>query len=370
MKRKPSIFHRRLPIDFGEELFCPVPVQNSALVDSVFNLQLSTFSNGCGRGLLFGSSHVTCQSSLRRRRAFTLVELLVVLALLSLITFALMAVFSTTQRAFRASLTQSDSLEGGRAVMDLIAGDLETLTPSYDVSNYFLNASGQPVTSNAVNFCELVNPNFAFPPSPLIQGLVGSASGAQRTNILENFFILGKGNLNGVPSWIATGYYVTNALADGTLYPLYRFYMTTNASSGAHGANGLYEIFAGLNVTNNLVWSHLMDGVVNLTVHAFDTNGVWITNGYYGPVGVPVNIPAQNVVCFGTTYGEMNCLFFSNAVPASVEVTLGTIEDRTMDHAEGLTGMNQSNYLANSAAQVHLFTRRVWIRNVDPTAYQ
>jgi type II secretory pathway component PulJ len=43
---------------------------------------------------------------------------LVVVSLLSLIVLALMAVFNSTQRAFRASITQTDVLEGGRATMD------------------------------------------------------------------------------------------------------------------------------------------------------------------------------------------------------------------------------------------------------------
>ena len=63
--------------------------------------------------------------------AFTLVEMLVTLALLSLIVLALMAVFNSTQKAFRASLTQTDMLESGRMAMGLIASDLEAMTPSY-----------------------------------------------------------------------------------------------------------------------------------------------------------------------------------------------------------------------------------------------
>ena len=41
--------------------------------------------------------------------------MLVTLALLSLIVLALMTVFNSTQTAFRASLTQTDILESGRA---------------------------------------------------------------------------------------------------------------------------------------------------------------------------------------------------------------------------------------------------------------
>jgi prepilin-type N-terminal cleavage/methylation domain-containing protein len=378
-----------MPVDFGDELLCPVPVRNTALFlnghrpaapSAKINGNHATASpspRGEGELNFYGSpalrdksilsnSKLKTQNSKLRGRGFTLVEILVVLALLSLIVYALMVVFNGTQRAFRASLTQTDSLESGRAVMGLIAGDLETMIPSDDVSNYFIN-NGLIETSNAVNFSTFVNANFAFPPSPLYQSLVGSPDGALRTNVLENIFILGKGNLNGVPSWIGTGYFCNSNLPDGTLYPLYRFYMTTNASSGGSGANGLYLQFTGFQITNNTVWSHLMDGVVNLTAHAYDTNGVWITNGYYGNIN-PV-IPVQNVVFFGNTYGEVNCLFYSNAVPASVQITLGTIEDRVLQHAEALSGIPQSNYLANAAGQVHLFTRRVWIRNLDLTAY-
>ena len=81
--------------------------------------------------------------SLRRftRAAFTLVEMLVTLALLSLIVLALMTVFNSTQKAFRASLTQTDILESGRLAMGLITSDLEAMTPS-----------SSPVNTNRRNF--------------------------------------------------------------------------------------------------------------------------------------------------------------------------------------------------------------------------
>ena len=52
--------------------------------------------------------------------------MLVTLALLSLIVLALMTVFNSTQKAFRASLTQTDILESGRLAMGLITSDLES----------------------------------------------------------------------------------------------------------------------------------------------------------------------------------------------------------------------------------------------------
>ena len=100
-----------------------------------------------------------CQGPVRRRnfsgqaagdfrRAFSLVEVLVVMGILSIIVLALMAVFNTTQRAFRAGVTQTDVLEGGRAAADLIAQDLKNLTPSGGSSN---------LTFGPVNFLALDN---------------------------------------------------------------------------------------------------------------------------------------------------------------------------------------------------------------------
>ncbi|MEI9963164.1 MAG: prepilin-type N-terminal cleavage/methylation domain-containing protein [Limisphaerales bacterium] len=95
-------------------------------------------------------------------RAFSLIEILVTVALLSIIVIALMAVFNSTQTAFRASLTQTDVLESSRAVVGLITSDLEALAPSYGPSNF---------NNGAVNLYVAVTNGVA---TPLIQPLVGS----------------------------------------------------------------------------------------------------------------------------------------------------------------------------------------------------
>ncbi len=50
--------------------------------------------------------------------------------------------------------------------------------------------------------------------------------------MLEIFFSLSRQNINGSPNWVGTGYVVSTNSQDGALYPLYRFYMTTNVCSG------------------------------------------------------------------------------------------------------------------------------------------
>ena len=119
------------------------------------------------------SVFVIRHSSFVIRRAFSLVELMVAMALLSLIVIALMAVFSSTQTAFRAASTQSDVLEAGRNAMDLIAEDLRQAALSG--GGAFTNTPGGPV-----NFFVYDNLNTY---QPLVQPLPGST--AQRTNLLQ-----------------------------------------------------------------------------------------------------------------------------------------------------------------------------------------
>jgi Tfp pilus assembly protein PilV len=280
------------------------------------------------------------------KRAFTLVEILVVVVLMALIVLALMAVFSSTQAAFRASITQTDVLEGGRSVMGLIKSDLEPMTPSF---------------LNAPNFYAAVSNSFTQP-------LTGSS--ASRANVLEDVFFITRENqtLKGV------GYFVrSNILSSGMVgIPgvLYRFETNYSVAQFARVAQTSAGPFAaydrarrGVNPTNGV--SRILDGVMAFKVRAFDTNGLWITT----TTNYAVNV---NIVATNTPYGEAWYSFSSNAVPASVEVELGVLEDRALQRVESLGGsfLAQTNYLAKQAGKVHLFRQRFPIRNVDPAAYR
>jgi type II secretory pathway pseudopilin PulG len=295
----------------------------------------------------------------RRRTAFTLVEILVAMVLMTFIVLALMTVFGSTQTAFRAGLTQTDVLESGRATMDLIQSDLQEMTPSFrfgTMSNYFSLNLG-------ANFYVA---NYNYP--PLYQPL--PASGRQRTNVLENFFILSRGNVNGSDSWIGTGYAVVTNSPDGSLYSLYRF--TTNYPVMEFGPEFVF--------TNDFIknflpfptnYSRLMDGVVGLRLYAFDNNGQWLNSSdYYFNNVVKTNV-AIYPLNSASVPDEYGCIFYSNKVPASVEIEMGVLEDRTLQRAESLpAGTPQNNYLQQHAGQVHIFRQRVPIRNVDPSAYK
>ena len=292
---------------------------------------------------------------------FTLVEVMVVVVLLSLIVYALMMVFSSTQAAFRSSVTQAGVMDDGRAAMDLMAADLRAMTPSLGQSNNF---------TGAVNFYTAVT-SYASPPSPLIQPMVASSPPQSRTNMLENIFILSRGNQNGVPTWYGVGYAVAATNASGGLYPLYRF-ATNHPVASANPVfifTNDFLVFLG-NVSGG---SHLMDGVVALTVRAYDVNGGPMTTNIACSGGLSVT--NQNVLYFPSgppALGETGFIMFSNTLPASVEIEMGVLEDRALQRADSLNFnfLAQSNYLAGCAGAVHIFRQRVSIPNVDPAAYK
>jgi prepilin-type N-terminal cleavage/methylation domain-containing protein len=295
-------------------------------------------------------------SALGSPHAFSLIEVLVVVSLLSLIVLALMAVFNSTQRAFRASITQTDVLESGRATMDLISTDLRQMTPSAGVSNSLVEVLNGFVP---VNFYASNNFNF----QPLVQSLAASLNNPQRTNVLENFFILSREN----QTWTGTGY-VVDPNSTNFVNPLYRFSISTNVQAASPAV--LYTNFANRVFNNNFTnMSHLMDGVVHLTVRAYDPNGYWMTNTFNFADG---QISTNNNVLFSFPFfGEVGFYMFGNMLPASVEIQLGALEDRTLQRAESLpVGTLRDQYLQLQAGKLHIFRQRVSISNVDPAAYQ
>ena len=277
---------------------------------------------------------------------FTLVEVLVVMTLLSLIVLVLMAVFNSTQTAFRASVTQADVLECGRAAMDLMAAICGRCRRRW------ARATG------AVNFYAVVPSGY----TPLVQPLLASSPPQSRTNVQENLFILSRQN----QTWTGVGYVVANS-PQGDLDSLYRFTMTTNVQAAGNPAAMLFNIFRTTPVAG---MSHLMDGVVNLTVRAYDVNGGWMTNHLVVSGGRVIT--NKNVYYLPAALGQTGFYMFSNTLPAAVEIEMGVLEDRALQRAESLSVSPpaQTNYLAQQAGAVHIFRQRVSIPNVDPSAYQ
>jgi prepilin-type N-terminal cleavage/methylation domain-containing protein len=287
-------------------------------------------------------SAVSPHSALRTPHStgFSLVEILVTMALLSVIVLGLLAMFHQTQRAFTQSLMQVDVLEAGRAATDLISHELEQMTPAY--------------ASNGVNFYAALEPGAVAVKQPL------TVFPEIRTNVMEQFFFLTRYN----QQWKGIGYRLgtpTNAVFPpikdgvGTLYR-YDSYYTNDLPIN------LWRDFTNASSTN---FQRIADGVVHLRIRAYDLNGFYI-NWY--------KTNFNDVIDLGSM--ETDYALYSNAVPASVEVELGFLETRTLEHFRSME-IDPSNptitalsFLTNHSGQVHLFSKRVQIRNVDAAAYR
>ena len=312
------------------------------------------------------------------RAAFSLVEILLVVTLLSLIMLALMAVFSSTQTAFRASITQSDVLQGGRAIMDMVSADFRQMAPSdsiyapeMTIGTNFYNIPSETYLTAPVNFW------LSTPATTLQQSLIGVSQGQSRTNQVQCFFILSCQN----QIWKGVGYFV-DTRSSTYIFPLYRYDSSWTTLSNRWGPTQIFSNFLAnlstpvLEANPNL--HHLLDGVVNLNVRAYDPNGVMLTNGYaYNQPYLVRNATFNQVPPVSTFSGDVSMIMCSNTLPAAVEIQMGVLEDRSLAQAAsfGLTYSGTqpyyySNYLSQQAGKVHLFRQRVDIPNVDPTAYQ
>ena len=287
------------------------------------------------------------QSAIRFCRAFSLIEIMVVVGLLSLIVVALMAVFSSTQRAFRSGVTQTDVMEGARAAVELITTDLHGLAPSGGARVGVMATTNFQVANNASYSGRLLQP------------LLGSS--IRRTNLLQQVFILNR-QYN---KWWGVGYAIKTNSPDG-LYSLYRKeYPIGGMFNGTNNPAGIRSAFNAFfaNPTNG--GSHVISGVINFSFRAYDKNGVWVKSGY-------TNFYQTTNILITTLQGsEAGLVMFSNVIPAVVELNLAVVEDRALARAQSSPAfINQSNYLANQVGAVHVFRQRVIIPNVDRTAYQ
>ena len=134
--------------------------------------------------------------------------------------------------------------------------------------------------------------------------------------------------------------------------------------------------------------SRIADGVVHFSIRAFDTNGfpftyitttpqfgMFRTNGYVESRGVGSGYATMRnsrvTVPFPALPDQYNYYFFSNAVPAYLELEVGFLESHILDRLKAVGNPTaQIQYLSNHVANVHLFRRRIPIRNVDFLAYQ
>jgi hypothetical protein len=226
-----------------------------------------------------------------------------------------------------------------------------------------------------------------------LPGTVGTGGQECRTNVFHDVFVLAKQNLD----YFGIGYHVYPENGVTIVGTLYRFMTNRPKSSfGGQSASGLSLEFrqATIPPTGPAAGSappklsRIADGVVHFSIRAFDTNGfpftyigttpqfgMFRTNGYiqsYGfGSGYAIMHNSRVTVPYASLADRYNYYFFSNAVPAYLELEVGFLEPHILDRLKGIgNAQAQYQYLSNHVANVHLFRRRIPIRNVDFLAYK
>ncbi len=258
------------------------------------------------------------------QRAFSLLEIMVAVALLALIIVGLLAMFYQVQRAFRSGTAQVDVMEGGRAATSLIVRETQEA----------IAVQLEPITNMAVVLPVVDLNNNPAPATGSQQALPG---GDTRQNFLRDFFFVSKMN----DEWVGTAYRISNAVSGvGTLYRLVERQTTNNPWFFASN-------FAIATPYNNTNFRRVMDGVVHFTVHLYDANG-WII------------LPANNAYPSDLGYAVTNGM-----LPAYVDVELAILEPTPLEkfrYRYDANPVQAGTYLANQAARTHVFRQRVPIR--------
>ncbi|HEY5909703.1 MAG TPA: hypothetical protein VJA21_03765 [Verrucomicrobiae bacterium] len=299
--------------------------------------------------------------------AFSLIEIMVAVGLLTFIILGLLAVFTQTQRAFRTSITQTDVLEGGRSLMEMMTREIEQAAPTHYPDGALVLAT---------NFFTRLGGNLV---NPLVQELPGTTTPRfNRTNIIQNFFFMTRLNQD----WIGTGYWVRfDEDPSGCVGTLYRASLTNSRS-------GRFNVSYWMWTNTPMTMSRLAEGIVHLRVRPFAANGFPIvsenmraaafvrTNALlplagsgtfpYGVVRDAFVIPNLNAP------DEIrDCYFVNSAIPASVELEIGILEPRIAQRYKSIpSGLPAAReYLSNHVAQVHLFRQRIPLRNADLSVF-
>ncbi len=275
-------------------------------------------------------------SSLSRRSALSLIEIMVAVTLLSLIVIGLLAVFNHTSRALRAANNQTDVFEGARAVVDLVERDLAGLTATSQTNVFNVYATN-------------------------VSGSILPGPGGDQTNYMQDLFLISREN----DRWFASGYFVDERAAGiGTLY---RF--STNGwwfgslSNTSYYFTNWWKSYTTVIPTNA---SRILDGVVHFEMRAYDEKGRLYTpqwlNGLTNRIDPDYGLDITNNISIGLDHFTFSGQF----LPAYIDMEIGMLEPQTLKQFNVLVSVNPTaaqNFLKDQLGKVHLFRQRIPVRN-------
>jgi prepilin-type N-terminal cleavage/methylation domain-containing protein len=251
----------------------------------------------------------------KRSSAFTLVELLIAMAILSLLVVLLASLLSGVSRAWVSSEQQAETFQDGRAILELMSRELAQ---------------------------SVLSPKLQFVQNPTLTGVT------QRANSGSLFWQVGLASTDS-GSLSEVGYYLSEDTTQHT-FRLKRFFVPPTDATN-------YQIFANSPNDRNALWvtnfvavstlnTVVSDGVVAFWVRCLDSNGdpiPWISsaatsNGDAGAAPLQFNSaghfqPAISGQPTSFKYTNSSSTAQAHLLPATVELTVVTVDSKTMQRS-------------------------------------
>ncbi len=297
---------------------------------------------------------------LRTTQAFSLLEMMVVMSMLTVIVLGLYSVFDHTQKALRSNNAQVDVMETGRAAMDLLSRELEGAMATGQIGT---NTNSFHMTNTVSVYNTTTHDGFTM---RLNDGTV-------RTNVLEDVFFMSRSN----NWWTGYGYFiggvsnnliVTNLVWKSGLGTLYRSTVQNNPPlMQFHDVSQFNELVQKLNfghwyLTNSY---QIADGVVHFRVRPLDAEGQIMVPFYTNIFGFRAT--NYNVLNEPNPIArEYQMRFASNQLPAFIELELGLLPPQVLQRVRAIENADaQRNFLTNQANAVVLFNKVIRLRNAQ-----
>ena len=334
------------------------------------------------------SRHDNARLRASRRRAFTILELLVAVSVMTLVIYVLYALFNQTQMALRKNASQVDVNEGGRAAMEMIVRELSQM----EVSGYpaiIITNNQQVLTySGSTSFFSRVTPGesvalrlaYQSDAMPPVEDAWAIEQG-YRTNFLQDFTFTSRGD----SGFHVTSYRVIDVDSGVGTLARYRTNGTLRVTAPAQALLNKTEIFNRFfseKVVNASpeAFEPITDGVIHLRITPYDQLGRPLGHGrmFYDPLGLnlerrgatgqalfPVN-PNRPVdgKLMQDRYAQSQAQFYG-ALPSYFDVEMAVIAPRVLKQVRSLPPdpKVRANFLGRQIGKVTLFRQRVPIRD-------
>jgi prepilin-type N-terminal cleavage/methylation domain-containing protein len=300
---------------------------------------------------------------------FSLVEMMVVMAMLSVIVLGLYSVFSTIQRALISNNAQVDVLENGRTTLDLVGREIEgAVAWGRRDTNVFL-----PHLWTRIDYR---NPDNQRPYTQILN------DGTVRTNLLQECFFLSRSN----NWWMGNGFFVatptnstylgTNEVWQSGVGTLYHFISSSTPPTIRLTSNTFYTLNYAYqqSKTNALQAFPVADGITHFRLRPYDSWGRLMTNNWrtFLSNGVYFTYPNTNIVAQPDLASEgvvtdYRWYFLSNSLPDYLELELGVVKPYILQRMRSIPSpAAQRAYLTNQAGAVSLFHKMIPLRNAQP----